>query len=95
MSITREEILHLSKMSSLSFSETEIEDLEKDLGQVLDYISQLDEVDTEGVEPTFQLTGLQNVWRDDEVERLEAGRDDLLALAAETRGHQIKVPKIL
>jgi len=95
MSITREELLHLSKMSSLSFSETELEDLEKDLGNILDYISQLDELDTENVELTYQVGEMQNIWRDDEVEKFEVGRDDLLAMATETRDHQIKVPKIL
>ena len=95
MSITREEILRLSKMSSLSFSEDEMKDMEKYLGDMLDYIAQLDELDTEKVEPTYRVVEMQNVWRDDEVEKFEAGRDDMLALAKHTRDHQLKVPKIL
>jgi aspartyl-tRNA(Asn)/glutamyl-tRNA(Gln) amidotransferase subunit C len=95
MSITREEVLHLSKMSSLSFSDAEIAGVEKDLSSILDYVSQLDELDTEDVEPTFQVFATQNVWREDEVEKFEAGRDDLLALAAETQDNQVKVPKVL
>ncbi|MCL1839777.1 Asp-tRNA(Asn)/Glu-tRNA(Gln) amidotransferase subunit GatC [Candidatus Saccharibacteria bacterium] len=95
MSITREEILHLSKMSSLSFSDAEIEGLEKDLGNILDYVSRLDELDTEGVELTYQVFKMQNVWREDVLEKAEADRDDLLALAPAVKDHQLKVPKIL
>ena len=95
MSITREEVLHLSKMSSFSFSDEEIESLEKDLGEILDDVARLEELDTEGVEPTYRVVGMENVWREDVVEKFEAERDDLLALAAETRDNQVKVPKIL
>jgi len=95
MSITREEVLHLMKMSGLTFADEQIESLEKDLGSILTYISQLDELDTEGVEPTYQVFEMENVWREDEIEEFEAEREDLLALAAETCDHQIKVPKVL
>ena len=95
MSIQREEILHLMEMSGLSFPEAEMKSLEKDLSNIIDYVSQLDELDTEGIEPTYQVFEMQNVWREDEIGKFEAGREDLLALAAETRDHQIKVPKVL
>lgn len=87
--------MHLSKMSSLSFSDAEIEGLEKDLGNILDYVSRLDELDTEGVELTYQVFKMQNVWREDVLEKAEADRDDLLALAPAVKDHQLKVPKIL
>ena len=54
----------------------------------------LDELDTDGVEPTFQLTGLQNVWREDEVKQ-NLTREQLLALAPESEDNQVKVPKVL
>jgi aspartyl-tRNA(Asn)/glutamyl-tRNA(Gln) amidotransferase subunit C len=95
MSITREEILNLAKISSLSFSDAEIEGLEKDLGSMLDHVSQLEELETEGVDPTFRVLSMENVWREDNIEKFEAGREDLLALAAEVQDYQIKVPKIL
>ena len=95
MSITREEILGLSKMSGFSFSDAEMGDLEQELGAILDRIALLFELDTEGVEMTYQVAEMQNVWREDEITKFEAERDDLLALAAETRDYQVKVPKIL
>jgi len=95
MSIEREEILHLMELSNLSLSDGEVDSLEVDLGNIIGYISQLDALDTEGVEPTYQVFEMENVWREDEIEKFEAERDDLLALAAETLGSQIKVPKVL
>jgi aspartyl/glutamyl-tRNA(Asn/Gln) amidotransferase C subunit len=46
------------------------------------------------VEPTFQLTGLSNVWRADEITP-QLPREKLLALAPEMRDNQVKVPKVL
>ena len=95
MSITREDVLHLAELSNLSVEEGEIEDLQKDLGAIVEYISQLDELDTEGVEPTYQCFEMENVWREDEIVEFEANRKDLLNLAEESLDNQIKVPKVL
>ncbi|MDO4526484.1 MAG: Asp-tRNA(Asn)/Glu-tRNA(Gln) amidotransferase subunit GatC [Candidatus Saccharibacteria bacterium] len=88
-------IKHLAELSNFSISEEESEMLKKDLGEILKYVSQLDEVDVEGVEPTYQVFEMENVWRDDEILPQEALREDLLNLAAETKDNQIKVPKVL
>lgn len=95
MSITREDVLHLAALSNLSIAEEEIEPLKKKLGDIVGYISQLDELDTEGVEPTYQCFDMKNVWREDEIVEFEAKREDLLALTAECEDNQIKVPKVL
>ena len=95
MAITREDVLHLAKLSNISLSEEQIEPLKKDLDNIVGYISQLDELDTEGVEPTYQCFDMQNVWREDVIEEFEANREDLLNLTVESEDHQIKVPKVL
>ncbi|MBR5621546.1 Asp-tRNA(Asn)/Glu-tRNA(Gln) amidotransferase subunit GatC, partial [Candidatus Saccharibacteria bacterium] len=53
--ITREEIDHLAELSNFSLTDEEKDSLGTDLGNIIDYISQLDELDTEGVEPTYQV----------------------------------------
>ena len=93
--LTREDVLHLADLSNLRLSEEQIEPLMKDLDNIVGYISQLDELDTEGVEPTYQCFDMQNVWREDEIQEMEAKREDLLALATETEDNQVKVPKVL
>jgi aspartyl-tRNA(Asn)/glutamyl-tRNA(Gln) amidotransferase subunit C len=49
--ISPEHVRHLADLARLDFSEQEIEALTEDLGELLGYAQQLDEVDTEGVEP--------------------------------------------
>lgn len=95
MAITKEDVVHLAKLSNISLSEEQIEPLMKDLDKIVEYISQLDELDTEGVEPTYQCFDMQNVWREDVIEDFEANRKDLLNLTAETEDNQIKVPRVL
>jgi aspartyl-tRNA(Asn)/glutamyl-tRNA(Gln) amidotransferase subunit C len=95
MSITREDVLHLAELSDISLSEEQIEPLIRDLGNIVNYFSQLDELNTEDVEPTYQCFDMQNVWREDNIVDFEAKREDLLALTVESEDNQIKVPKVL
>lgn len=95
MDIKREDILHLAELSDFALAEKEAESLEKDLKGIISYISQLDELDTADVEPTYQVFEMENVWRDDEIIPQEASREQLLALAKESKDNQIKVPKVL
>jgi aspartyl-tRNA(Asn)/glutamyl-tRNA(Gln) amidotransferase subunit C len=95
MSITREDVLHLAQLSNISLSEDQIEPLIRDLDNIVNYFSQLDELNTENVEPTYQCFDMQNVWREDVIEDFEAKREDLLALTTESEDNQIKVPKVL
>ena len=85
----------MADLSSFSLSEGEIDRLGKDLQDIITYISQLDELDTEAVEPTYQVFEMENVWRDDEIIPQDAEREALLALTKEEKDHQIKVPKVL
>lgn len=95
MEITREDILHLSDLSDFSLSEEEIDKLGGDLKGIIKYISQLDELDTENVEPTYQVFEMENVWRADEILPQDATREELLNLTKEEKDNQVKVPKVL
>gem|GEM_PF-47691 len=93
--ISRDDVQHLAQLSSLALSDQEIDNLRIDIGNILGYINQLSELDTAGVEPTYQVTDLENVWREDKIDDYGLGRDNLLALAPESVDGQIKVPKVL
>ena len=95
MDIKREDIIHLARLSNFSLSEEETESLGKDLRGIIDYISQLDELNVDEVEPTYQVFEMENVWREDEILPQEADREALLALTKESKDNQIKVPKVL
>ncbi len=95
MEIKREDILHLADLSKLSLSEEEIASLEKDLQGIINYISQISELDTSNVEPTYQVFEMVNVWREDAIIEQDATREELLALTKEEKDNQVKVPKVL
>lgn len=93
--LSNDEILHLAKLSNIELTKGEISLLKHDLSAILSYINSLSELDTEGIEPTYQVTGLKNVFRDDALERDSVERDVLLDLAPDREDNQIKVPKVL
>lgn len=93
--ISDDDVKHLATLSNIRLSEDEAASLRQDLTNILDYIEQLGELDTDNVEPTYQVTGLKNVWRDDIVDDTNVLREDLLNLAPDQRNNQIKVPKVL
>ncbi|MDN5819193.1 MAG: Asp-tRNA(Asn)/Glu-tRNA(Gln) amidotransferase subunit GatC [bacterium] len=93
--VTLEEVQHLATLSSLQLSDDEATSLSRDISNILDYINQLDELDTEGVEPTYQVTDLSNVWRDDVAVDSSVSREELLSLSKDQLDNQVKVPKVL
>lgn len=96
MNITKDEVKHLAKLSNISLSESEVENLRGDLENIVNYINQLDELDTENVEPTYSVSENQNIWREDEIDNYGVGKEELLALAGEdVEAGQVKVPKVL
>jgi len=93
--VSRNDVAQLATLSSLQLGDDEIDTLQQDIAAILTYVQQLAELDTEGVEPTYQVTDLENVWRDDAVIDEQVTREQLLNLAPESAEHQIKVPKVL
>ena len=93
--ISRDDVLHLAHLSRLQLSDDEVDSLAEDITNILGYVEQLDELDTKNVEPTYQVTGLSSVWREDEIATNDAPREALLALSPDTADNQVKVPKVL
>lgn len=93
--ISSNDVAHLAALSNLSLDEAETKQLQVDLANIVNYISELQELDTSGVEPTYQVTGLEDIWRDDSVIDYGVTRETLLASAPDTKDQQIKVPKVL
>jgi len=61
------DVEHVAKLANLPLDEKRLERLGKQLTETLLYIDRLNEIPTEKVEPTSQVTGLTNVTRDDTV----------------------------
>ncbi len=92
--ITNDDVAHLATLSQIALSPDEMNAMREDLGNILKYIEQLDDLDTSGVEPTYQVTGLQNVFRNDDIQP-HVTREKLLDLAPDVADNQMKVPKVL
>lgn len=95
MEVNQETIAHLAQLSNIALTGDENKRLVGDIGEIVTYISQLDELDTDNTEPTYQVFEMENVWRPDEIQQQEADREQLLSLTKETKDYQIKVPKVL
>ena len=65
--ITDETIEYVGILAKLELSEDEREAAKKDMGEMLDYIDKLNELDTTGVEPMSHIFPVQNVFREDVV----------------------------
>lgn len=66
--LTDEDVKHIARLSKLNLSSLEVGKFKKQLSKIVDFINELSSVDTEGVEPTSQTTGLVNNLRDDQIE---------------------------
>ena len=92
--ISSDDVRRLAQLSSLQLSDDEIANLQGDLDAIVGYITQLGELDLSGIEPTYQVTGLENIWRDDTIDQpLEPAA--LTGLAPDQKDNQVKVPKVL
>jgi len=60
------DVCHVAKLANLPLKDEEKEKFEKQLSEILSYVEKLKEVDTKNVETTSQVTGLENITREDE-----------------------------
>lgn len=66
MELSKEQIEHIAKLAKIALKGDEIESLSKDMNDIIQFVEQLNELNTEGVPETSQVTGLENVLRSDE-----------------------------
>lgn len=93
--ITVEEVLKLARLSHLHLSEEEAKKYAQEIEKILAYIEQLQAIDTEGLEPTSQVTGLVNVSRPDEVGDYGLTPEELIAGTPSSHDRYIKVDRVL
>ena len=90
--ITIKEVEHVAKLARLELTEEEKVKFSKQLGDVLEYAQQMNEIDTEGVEPMSHVFPVHNVFREDVVTNGD-GHDATLANAPAQKDDAFKVPK--
>lgn len=92
--LSAKEVRYVAELARLELSPEEVEPFTTQLNAILEYMDQLNELDTEKVEPTSHVLSLSNVLREDEVGH-SLSPDEVLANAPEKdKGHFV-VPKII
>lgn len=93
--LTNSDVLNLAKLAKVSLQPDEVESLKKDLGEILSFVEQLNDLDTTGLEPTHQVTGLTNVTRSDTILDYGIKRQAILDNVPKVQDDYIKVQKVL
>ena len=92
--ISKEQVKHVANLAKLTIKEEEIEKLTKQLDSIITYAEQLNELDTENVEPTTHVSHMKNVLREDKASK-GLPREEVLKNAPDHQDGQIRVPGIM
>ena len=92
--ITEEQVKKVAELARLKLDNNEVKHHAKQIEKILDYINQLEKIDTNGVPPTTRAIEVINVLRSDVNNKFD-NRDDLLNLAPASENDFFKVPKII
>lgn len=96
MKLTKQQVQHVAKLARLGLTDAEVAKFQTQLSGILDYVEQLNEVNTDGVPPTAQVTGLLNVTREDKIldEKLADPAELLNCTNLPVERNQIKVKNV-
>lgn len=92
--ISVEEVERIAKLARIGLSDAETTKMSEELGNILTFVEQLQKVDISDTEPTDQVTGLEDVWREDVV-KPSPPREQLLAGAPHQKDGYIVVKRVL
>ncbi len=94
MKITRQEVEHVAHLARLNLSEEELEKMTGQLDEILRYVDKLEELDTQGIEPTTHAFSITNAFREDDP-RNSLSQEDSLRNCAVKNNEAFIVPRIL
>jgi aspartyl-tRNA(Asn)/glutamyl-tRNA(Gln) amidotransferase subunit C len=94
MAISRDDVLYIAKLARLSLTDEEIDLYTGQLGEILNYVQKLGELDIDDVEPMKHVLGLVNVLREDQ-NLPSLSREEILKNAPEHDGMYFNVPRVL
>ena len=94
MNINQNVISKLARLSKLKFNEDEMKLISNDLSKMLDFINQLQDLDTEGIDPLIHMNEEINNWREDKVQGM-ISQEEALSNSPDKDGTYFKLPKVL
>jgi aspartyl-tRNA(Asn)/glutamyl-tRNA(Gln) amidotransferase subunit C len=92
--LSTDEVKKVAQLARIELADSEVEKFQKDLSSILDYVEELKEVDTEGLEIVSSVTGLENVQRPDVAQPIDY-QEEIMANAPERKDKYYKVKSIL
>ena len=92
--VTREDVKHIADLAKLDFSEDELEKFVDEFSKILEYVSQLRELDAEGVEPTYSISAKIQPLREDIV-KPSLPKEEVLKNAPEEQYGYFKITRIM
>lgn len=92
--ITKSDVEKIAKLARIELSEEEKEKFTRQFEDILEFVNELQEVDTSSVEEISQIAGLENVWREDKAGEL-LSNEQALANAPAKKGGYFKVKEVL
>ncbi|MBA3679213.1 Asp-tRNA(Asn)/Glu-tRNA(Gln) amidotransferase subunit GatC [Candidatus Saccharibacteria bacterium] len=93
--LSPKQIEQVARLARIEVSPQKLPKVANEVNSIVCFVDSLQVVDTTGIVVTSQVTGLQDVWREDVVKDCQISRDDLLANAPEVQDGYIKVKKVL
>ncbi len=93
--INRSEIEATAKLARIDLGSENVDSIIEEFGSIISFVETIQKADTSGVEPTSQVTGLNDVWREDEVIKSDISPKVLIDAAPETHDGYVKVKKVL
>lgn len=94
-SLSFDDVKKLADLAQLELSQAEAAALQTDLAKIIDYVDQLQAVDTTGVEPTYQVNYSGSVTRADQPIDYKVKPAVMLELAPDHQDGHIKVPRVI
>ncbi|HEY6736508.1 MAG TPA: Asp-tRNA(Asn)/Glu-tRNA(Gln) amidotransferase subunit GatC [Candidatus Saccharimonadia bacterium] len=88
------QVERIARLARINLSPEEVAKMSVELGTIMEFVEQLQSIDVTDVEPTDQVTGLVDVWREDEVKSF-GDRELLLKNAPQTKDGYIVVKRVL
>jgi aspartyl-tRNA(Asn)/glutamyl-tRNA(Gln) amidotransferase subunit C len=92
--ITPDEVRRIAALANIGLTDDQVGHFATELDQIVGFVEQLSSVNTSDTEPTDQVTGLVDVWRDDRVEP-SLSYDDLKLNAPDWEDGHFKVRRVL
>ena len=92
--IDRDEVIHIADLSRIKLNDSEKERYSQDLTSILEFVDQLNEIETDKIEPIMNITGLENVMDEDRAKQ-DPAAEKIIQNAPDAKDGYFRVKKVI